>query len=434
MLLHCGHLTDAEYSKTHWLDETSPLVSVVSLFLTELKYTLRSFWRRHSKSVRQIVLAEVIAIAAMVTGSSHQGIVFDQWVLRQFFEFRGARLPPPDLLIIAIDDLSYQALGASMNFPLPRRYIASALERLVSASPRLLVLDAAIPAEPTLDPESDRRIESAIKRLPTTIWSGEMPSGSGAGTSGVILRSDERFRAAARLELPMTVFGSGGVVSYISSNQSPYAPLFERVPITKALIALGKMNVAAPGPNDLINFYGAAGTIPRVSVSELLSDDSKALRPQIAGKILLMGYQSLARGRGTMEKDEFPVTVSPHPMFGLEIHASVVGNLIDHSWLFRLKLADERLLLLLASFIVACAGLRARPRKALPLIGLVMIAITSGGYWQFSRNFFWFGGIGMLLVSCLVTILISALHHVAWTDRFRKYLEKTLPIKFNPDL
>lgn len=406
----------------------------MSLFLTEFKYALRNLWRRYSKAIRQILLAEFIAFGALGLASSHEGIAFDQEMLRYFFELRGARLSPPDLLIIAIDDASYAALGASMNFPLPRRYIAEALERIGDSSPRVVILDAAVPAEPELDPESDQRIEAALNRLPTTIWSGALPAEPANGSPSVVLRSDERFRKAARLELPMTVAGTNGVVFYISSSQSPSASLVERVPITQALVELGKMNIGKPGPNDLINFYGPAGTIPRLSISDLLSAEPTSLRSRLAGRILLMGYQSLARGRGTMEKDEFPVTVSKLPMFGLEIHANIVGNLIDSSWLWRLKSGDERLLLFLLSFFITCIALRIGPRKAFPIVVLVMVAIIVLTYRLFARRHFWFGGTGAVLVACLATILASALHHVAWTDRFRKYLEKTLPIKFNPDL
>ena len=127
----------------------------------------------------------------------------DLAVLTNFFQTRSPLPPPNDVVIVAIDDRTYHLLEASLKFPLHRRDIATAFERIEEARPRVMILDVKFPDERTIDPDADRRIAAAISKMPSTIWSGR----SARNQSGEVFPSAEIFRKAARLELIMFKHG-----------------------------------------------------------------------------------------------------------------------------------------------------------------------------------------------------------------------------------
>ena len=79
------------------------------------------------------------------------------------FRLRGSFSPPTDIVIVAIDDRSLQAMGQRVGpWPWPRTLMAKALEQLAAARPRSIGLDV-IYAEPSTA-EDDQRLASALSR------------------------------------------------------------------------------------------------------------------------------------------------------------------------------------------------------------------------------------------------------------------------------
>jgi CHASE2 domain-containing sensor protein len=392
---------------------------------------LRSWWRKWAAPLTQGTLASLISIGTVLLWNTADGRSLDHWVLRHFFLFRGALSAPPDVILVAIDDETYGKLSASTNFPLPRHFLADAFEEAEKASAKTIILDAKIPSQPNLEPEADDRIEAALRAGPTAIWTGEMPSesteanGNSLATSAV-LRSDERFRNAAKLELPMIVGGEDDLVMYISDSTTPEATLYERVPIAKALVELAHLKSDAPGPNDLINFYGPKGTLKRISLYKLLGDDAATFREMLRDKIVLLGYQSIAHGRGPSNKDEYDVPVSNFPMYGLEIHGNIIGNLIDRSWLRRLSEQTESMLLLFSTILMAGSGLRLKPSRGVPLVAGVAFVLLLADYYLFAFRRLWISGIGPFLLAAAATCVVIALYRIASTERFRERMKRAL--------
>ena len=91
------------------------------------------------KSLKRKWLAPIIQLTA--------GLTLEMQVLNTFFELRGNRPPPEDVVIVSIDDRGYKILEASTNYPLPRREIATAIEAIALVSPRPLIPAAKILAE-----------------------------------------------------------------------------------------------------------------------------------------------------------------------------------------------------------------------------------------------------------------------------------------------
>lgn len=409
-----------------------------SYFLTEFRYYLRSYWRKWSKPLTQGAIACLIALGTVTLWNTAEGRALDHWVLRNFFLIRGPRPPPPEVVMIAIDDETYARLSASTNFPLPRHFLASALERIDDASPRAIIIDANIPAQPNLEPDADTRIEAALRAGPTTIWTGQLRHelselDPGSRDSAPVLPSDVRFQNAARMELPMTVGAEDDLVMFMSENTSLEATLYERVPIAKALFELGKYDVETPGPDDLINFYGPKGTLNRLPLYKLLSTDASAMREELRDKIVVIGYQSIARGRGPMNKDEFYVSTSEFPMFGLEIHGNIIGNLIDGSWIKRLRPNTDRTLLILGTLLAAGFGIRMKPSRGVPMVIAIAFIVVIVEYELFVTRPLWISGIGSFLAAVFLTVVAIPLYRIGSTERFRNKIKRMLGFDFEEE-
>lgn len=121
-------------------------------------------------------------------------------------------------------------------------------------------------------------------------------------------------------------------------------------------------------------------------------------------------------------------------MFGLEIHANVVGNLIQHSWLNRAALETERLRLLVAAIAIASLGIFLTPGKSVPAIAVLTSAAIWGAYRSFAVHDYWCSGIGALLAASLVAVFISAFYFVVRTEGFRRYVQRTFQFELERKL
>jgi CHASE2 domain-containing sensor protein len=407
--------------------------------LTELKYRFKKLWRKWAAILVQGLIAMLVAIGASFFWTRDAGQAADLFVLRNFFEWRGSRTAPEEVILVAIDDFSYGKLQASTRQPFPRKHTAEALERIVEAKPRVLILDAGIPKE-DLDPAADARLEAALKAGPTTIFSGQIPSeDSGVSTSNptpeLIIPSDEKFRKAAKLELPMTVPVTHGVVSRMLTNSKAGNNLAQTIPIARALIDLGAYSLESPGKFDLINYYGPAGHIKRIPIYEFIGEFYKPESAQmLKGKVVLLGFQSLLRERGQIDKDELMISASEKAMFGVEIHATMIGNLLDRSWLKRLDLFYEHYSLFVASFVLALLGVFLTPEKSVPAIAIISGIVVGIAYLLFSGYNFWMAGVGTLLFTAIFTMLGSAIYHYIIIKSFKTYLKKTFNFQLEREL
>src|SRR4051812_8280193 len=116
-----------------------------SYFLKELKYRAKHLWLKWARPLAQGLVALLVALASVEFWNTESGQKLDLWALNNFFEMRGPLSPPNDVVIVAIDDQTYKELDISTRLPFPRRFMAEALENIVRADPKVLILDARIP-------------------------------------------------------------------------------------------------------------------------------------------------------------------------------------------------------------------------------------------------------------------------------------------------
>jgi CHASE2 domain-containing sensor protein len=402
----------------------------------ETKLRFRSFKRRWLNSIIFVLVAFTIATGFIYSSMRETFSWFDMAILRRFYDIRGSLPPPNDVVIIGIDDKSYKAFEASTNYPLPRKHIAEMLERVTEAKPRLLILDLKFPPERTFDPESDSRIKRAIENNPTTIWNGKTVGDELDDE----LPSDMQFRQAAKMELDMTIYGLGGVFSRIAnpsivvdsttkfaSEDKPWANTqYRHIEMATPLIQLAGYEMSiVPQPHELLNYYGPSTTIKRFSVSDFTNGDIKAAQAAISDKVVLVGYQSLQFGKGFRNSDQFPVPVESKKMFGVEIHATTIGNLLDGTWLKRLPRIQEDLIVFCVIFAIAGYTLRSPTPITILCVAISTVFALIAGYVTFARYQFYISGLGILCIFSLTIVIVSVIYFVLRNLAYERYLKKT---------
>jgi hypothetical protein len=305
--------------------------------------------------------------------------------------------------------------------------MATAFEEIASASPKVFILDGKIDPYPCSDLGSDERIALALSQMQSTLWSGKEPEVEDDPFTKEIFPSDEKFRRAVKFELPMALLGVGGKKCFICSGGSADSPLEEKIPILRALTELGKITVPRePGDLDYINFYGPHLTIPRISIYDFIKGDKEKAKALIKDKIVLFGVQSLALDKGPWRSERFFTPVSARPMFGVEIHANVVGNLMDGSFLRRLPLQYEQFILSFLISLLIAIPLYHPNWKSLLIIGGVGVGALIASYVGFARYNFWFGGITTLILSALLTIVVCGMYFAIGRGRFNNKVKRVL--------
>jgi CHASE2 domain-containing sensor protein len=394
------------------------------LLSREIKYELKKLSRKLKSPLFQVLVAFVFSLATIFFFVSPAGARLELALLYAFFDIRGPIKPPDEVVIVAIDDKSYQHFDASTNYPLPRKYVAAALEAINAAAPKLIMLDGKIPQERLIDPEADNRLEAAIKAGPYTIWDGV----SSEDKSGRELRlaSEERFIKAAKMELPMTLYSSAGSVAYVSNPRvGDEGSRYERLWLARPLEVFTGATIESPGQFDLINFYGPPATLQQLSLFQLLTEQPRVLKEILRDKIVLIGYQSLQFGKGNLGKDQFSVPVSEEGMFGVEIHGTVIGNLLHRSWLHRLGFLNELSLIALAAFIVGSYVMRSPQPRTLAAVAVLWFVALFVAYVCFSRYDVWIGGLTAVAVALGIVTVISSIYFLLRSEAYRRYVERS---------
>ena len=300
---------------------------------------------------------------------------------------------PKDIVIVAIDDASVQAIG---RWPWPRTVHATLLERLSQARPRAVALDLVL-SEPAPDPEHDRWLAQALRRaapvcVPVLWISGGSPA------PAAVLEPVEPLRAEVRIGHAEPTVDADGVMRHSFLYAGPAATPYPHLAL--ALLAAGGEAVhsgvhaedapagdAEPGSwsrsgRFAIRYSGPPGHVRRVSYIDVLRGQVDA--GEFAGRYVLVGMT--AQGLG--DTLATPVNGTQHAMPGVEVHANTLYTLRSGDALlavppWQVGVSAAALLALLMAVLR-----RARARLALawalgsvPVAVLASMALFGLGVW-----------------------------------------------------
>ena len=319
------------------------------------------------------------------------------------FWLRGPRQPPASIIIVAINDESFNVLNQNIRTWRHSNY-ARLIDLIAAGQPAVIGLDVAwVQASP--DPGDDEILADSLRRAGNVVLASviEWQEGAGYEYQRYAAPVAPLTRAAAGVGLVNLPRDNDGVVRRAAlwwfHNQRWYPAFGYQVarvylghpdgsfdPLT-GVVALGDHRLPlTDGHNLLVNFCGGPATFSTISMYQILQGDVPV--ETFADKIVLIGFTT------ALEQDLHvtafnPPWGSPDLVPGVEIHANVVASLLNNdpiqsasSWLWLgLSLAAVALTML--------AFWQLSPLQAVVVVGGVMVLYLVGTFLLFAWANLW---------------------------------------------
>jgi adenylate cyclase len=323
------------------------------------------------------------------------GIGLDSWPVTSnlestgydlLFALRGPRTPPADVVVVAIDNDSYEPLGVPQRAVWPRTLHADLIRTLADEGARAIAFDVLFLGES--DPVQDINLEFALDEAGIVILGSELQVVKDPRFRQTNLREphapfSEAAAAVADVTLPTE---RDGVIRYTWLDRGE-----------RPTLALSAVEVATGVdlPQDerrrYIDYYGPRRTIPTRSIYQALDPETYLPPGFFKDKIVFVGLSETAVTADT-GKDAY---LTPYrgkggdSTYGVEIHATIAANLLEGREILRPAPWKGWLWLLLVSFVGALVFAYTRPLLGfVALIGVEIVpwavaflAFTTGRVW-----------------------------------------------------
>jgi len=377
---------------------------------------LGRWWRQRRARLLQLWAVGLVAACA-VTGASAMGYLesLQARALDLLIYLQSPR-QPSGLVIVAIDDAAFDALGRRQ--PLPRDYLARVLRGVTRAGAAAVGFDISLRTAGA--PDADRALARAIVEFGEHGERRLVVAGTSLPESGPLAD-----RAVARLVVPSApdVPVDADAVVRRASLQVGRAPAFAA--------AVANVPVLDPAAVYRINFIGPAGsflTIPSDAVAAIgdLGVDIAGDNP-LRGRIVLVGG-TFADGR---DMHRTPYGLMP----GVEIQANIVHMLVTGSlvrpagWLA--GFAVQLIAVLLAGLVMVVV----RPLwgTVVCLVGALLLGVPAS-YVAFSRGGYWVDFLLPVAVTSLLGVGADVLARRRLRDALGRYVspEVAARVERNP--
>lgn len=299
----------------------------------------------------------------LLVGLSTAGFVFLIWGLGTLdaleratidtrFSIRGEQTPPDDVVLVAIDDVTTDAIR-NFVWPYPRRMHARVIDRIAADHPKAIAVDIQF-TERTTDRDDAALVDSVANAGHVVLATTEtLPNGETNIFGGNAFLEEIGARPANGL-LPTDQEGVVRKVPYAING-------LKTVGVVTAEVATGRTIRPRDFPG-WIDFYGPAGTFKTYSYVHVR--DGKVPRGAFTGKIVVVGPSAPS----LQDIHETPVDAL---MPGGEIQANSIATVLRHLPLRSSATALTVGLIVLFSFLVPGLSLGFRWMISLPVAFLV---------------------------------------------------------------
>ena len=304
-------------------------------------------------------------------------------VLNRLFELRGARAPAAPIVIVTIDEDSFDELD--LPWPFPRALHANLIETINAGRPIAIGMDVMFPEPSTRGRADDEFLGGSVERAGNVVLAAAITQVAETLATIVVRKAD--------LNKPLPVIRRGAAgVGPVSVSVDPDGTL-RRVPLRYPLGAevipsfdailhgLAKAGgvPAAPLParaEVLVNFRGGPKTFPWIPYHRVVQGEVPP--DTFRGKIVLVGATSL------ILQDVYSTPFAPaRTMPGVEFHANVLETLLRGIGLREVPAWTSALAALAAGLVGAALLVRLRPARALAgavLLWGALAAVTYGAF------------------------------------------------------
>lgn len=360
----------------------------------------------------------------------------DLTVTDQVRRLVGRSSPSKNVVVIAIDEASYTELQVGFDKPWPRALHAKLLRRLKELGVRSVAFDVLFTG-PGADPGVDHELIEAFKGVNSIIGVEAIKKTVAKQGGGIVVEEIdqpyEEFRKVttqALVNLDMnTKDGFIRTFPFSTSDQT------KRFPFLAYAAAGVRSNPAlsTPAPRDLIKYYGSARENARiVSYWEMFEKMAPAEEATFKDAVVFVGLL-LRADTGVAQKDSYLSPFGGEMVFGVEVHATIAGNLLEQSWIHRparwLELSALGLLGGAATFI----GLSFSPIILASVVGTIVLAWLILGVASISAHFF-LAGAATVLILLPVGVLVSAMVSYVSARRSEEALRSAFSLYVSPDM
>jgi adenylate cyclase len=318
--------------------------------------------------VRGALLGLAAFVLTVLAGQTPLGPRLEYAALDRLTTWRPPRPLPPEILIVGIDEASFQELRRP--WPWPRSLHARLIERLAASGARLIVFDVVF-ADPTA-PGEDEALAAAIRRAGNVILAQDLDTVHDPGFfRQILVQPCGPLRTAAlRLGLAQLTPDADGVVRRFSLNLAGQETL-----AAAAWRAYGPGGGAGPPEAALLDFVGPPRSLDTASYYQVIDPDRPLPESRIRGRVVFIGRTLGASPSPQARADVFYTpyyAATGRMMAGVEVHGHILNTLLKQTW-GREAPAPARLSLALA-LLLAAAQLLAR-LKPLPGLAALMALI-----------------------------------------------------------
>ncbi|MDO8845825.1 CHASE2 domain-containing protein [Methylicorpusculum sp.] len=207
------------------------------------------------------------------------------------------------------------------------------------------------------------------------------------------------------LQIVQSVLSKQSLADDDSQTSSTIKSTHDHTHLLKSWAALLKENDSL-----LLNHYGKAGTLTTIPFYQALVSD--ILNPDLfSNKIVLIGYsenimEEKNRGFYTVYSEQDGSTISP-----IELAATAIANLLEHSWLKALPVSYQLSLLILWSLFLSLACRFCSFSVLLAVIASSSAAYLSLASYCFNQHYLWLPLFIPIVVQALSVILTAAVGH-----------------------
>jgi adenylate cyclase len=337
-----------------------------------------------SKWLRLGCLITVVFAALAIMSPFKVGQILENHALDLCYRLRPFSPPPPEIIIVGIDEHSFQQLKTA--WPWPRSYHAQVIRNLKAAGARLIVFDVLF-AEPT-EPKDDQMLTTAMREAGNVILASTLEiSESPQMTREILVEPYAPFRhAALGLGLTLVTPDTDGIVRRFHCH------LGNKETLPETVVHAYKPNLTIPHHLcRLINFTGPPGQINTVSYSRVFEGLDPYLANLIRGKIVLIGR--IVGAAPTPIADAFYTPFfagTGKLMSGVEVHAQVINTLLNQNWGTELGLIPRLGIYLMVLLVFGGLVGRVSPFAALGVLAVFIFFIYGLSFFLFLRfNLWW---------------------------------------------
>jgi adenylate cyclase len=378
---------------------------------------------------RALLVGLLVFGAIVGLGYSKFGQNLENRALDIGYTLRPASPPPPELLIVGIDEASFQEM--KQPWPWSRQLHAQLVKNLAKAGARLIIFDVLF-ADPT-SPEADRAFAEAIKKagnviLACTIEKFESPS----IYQQTLVEPLKIFsEAASGIALFVVTPDADGVVRHFHLRLGG----LDTMP---ALVGkLWRPQHELPADlSGLINFVGPMGSIETISYYQVLNPELMPKAAKIKDRIVLIGRIMQSSIDPLAHADNFftPfVSGSRQAMSGVEMQGHIIATILREAWGEELRwpprLIFYFLLVLGFSFLAA----RLSPLSGLVALLVFLIVLGFASLSTFIIKNFWIPPL-LAMVGLTAVYASHSLRYLAAEIREKRWLRQAFSRYVSPSI